>query len=404
MNEVTFSMVASSISENPSNILTEKKGIKLLKSAVLYGANSSGKSNLLEAIRFMRFFVINSSKDSQIGEEVPVDPFKLSETTETEPSSFEMTFIKDDIVFRYGFSVNRSEIIQEWLFYRPDVKETELFYRDRNEIKTHPSRFKEGKDARIRENALLLSTIAQYLDGTISTKVILWFQKLVVMSRLDDKHYMGFSIYKLTDDKHKQKVISLLKSVDLHIDSLQPKVSELTSDDKKKYLGSKVYDLDVGRKKYDKEGNAVDTIYWSSLQESEGTQKVIGLSGPIFDALENNLVLIIDEFDTRLHPLMTRSLISIFNSKKTNPGKSQFIFATHDTNILSKELFRRDQIWFTEKDRMESTDLYSLIEYRFDDEKKVRKDADFEKCYIAGKYGAIPYINIESLKEFLSQE
>ncbi|MGE4170784.1 MAG: ATP/GTP-binding protein [Candidatus Margulisiibacteriota bacterium] len=416
-NEVVLSMVPAAITENEDNLLTEKKGLKLLKSAVIYGANSSGKSNLFKALKFMRGFVINSSKDTQAGEPIPIEPFKLVASTEDEPSSFEIVFIQDDILFRYGFSVNPKQVTAEWLFYKPNTREIELFNRENHTINIHPTLFKEGqglnnKDSekpRTRDNALFLSVVAQF-DGELSKKVIAWFRNLRIISGLNDNNYMDFSVERLKDSiPNREKTVALLKSVGLNIDALR--VVSLPEDIKtailekmppfiKKVTGTE--QLFVQKKKYNDQGIENGSVIWSISQESEGTQKLIGLSGPIFDTLENNRVLVIDEFDTRLHPLMTKALISLFHSSKANPDKAQFVFSTHDTNLLSGELFRRDQIWFTEKDPVDSTDLYSLVAYKLDDNQKVRKDADYKKNYIAGRYGAIPYINIESLKRLLS--
>jgi hypothetical protein len=120
--------------------------------------------------------------------------------------------------------------------------------------------------------------------------------------------------------------------------------------------------------------------------ESEGTQKLFAMAGPLVDTLENGRILVIDELDARLHPLITREIISLFNSNQTNPHNAQLIFMTHDTNILSHKFFRRDQIWFAEKDKFGATHLYSLAEY------KIRNDASFENDYIQGRYGAVPFI------------
>ncbi len=414
-NEVVLSMVASSITENETNCFRQGETLTLLKSAAIYGANSSGKSNLIKALGFMRQFVIDSSKEGQAGDLISVDPFRLSQETEEEPSSFEVTFVQQGIPFRYGFSANRSHITEEWLFYTPAVKEIALFERYANKIKIHPKKFKEGQylnnedheTSRTRNNALFLSVVAQF-DGEISKQVIEWFRMLAIISGSDDHVYRKFSGKKLLNEIHNKKVVNLLKSVGLNIESLTYEfILDIPPDNLKKLLKAEtkfVTDkLFVGKKKYDSYGQEGGLVSWDVARESKGTQKIINLSGPLFDVLENSRILIVDEFDARLHPLMTKALISLFHSPETNPGKAQFIFATHDTNLLSSELFRRDQIWFTEKDQSDSTDLYSLAEYKLEGNQSVRKDASYEKNYIAGKYGAIPYINIENLKRLLAQ-
>jgi len=146
--------------------------------------------------------------------------------------------------------------------------------------------------------------------------------------------------------------------------------------------------------KYDSQGLIIDSVAFDKdRSESEGTKKIIDLTGPIFDSLLTGKMLIIDELDAKLHPLLTIQLVNLFNKKETNPKNSQLLFATHDTNLLNADLFRRDQIWFTEKDEFEQTDLYNLVEFKLPDGTKVRNDSNLEKNYIRGRYGAIPYIN-----------
>jgi len=131
------------------------------------------------------------------------------------------------------------------------------------------------------------------------------------------------------------------------------------------------------------------------MQESEGTKKIIDLAGPVFDTLIAGKILMVDELDAKLHPLLTREIVSLFNNSGTNPNHAQLLFATHDTNLLSADLFRRDQIWFTEKDEFEQTDLYNLVEFKLPDGTKVRNDSNLEKNYIRGRYGAIPFITAQ---------
>ena len=147
--------------------------------------------------------------------------------------------------------------------------------------------------------------------------------------------------------------------------------------------------------KFDNKGKYISPeLFDLNKHESEGTQKVFEIAGVLVDTLKNAEILIIDEFDARLHPLISRTIVDLFNSNETNPNNAQLIFMTHDTNLLNNKLFRRDQIWFAEKNRYAVTDLYSLAEY------KIRNDASFEKDYIKGRYGAVPYIgNLSHLIE-----
>lgn len=187
--------------------------------------------------------------------------------------------------------------------------------------------------------------------------------------------------------------------MDLGIDDIQIEEFKLTDDSLPKNMPDDLrtailkntitdkFAVKTIHKKFDKEGKQTALeIFDIDSHESEGTKKLFSLAGPLMDTLKNGRILFIDEFDARLHPLITYEIIRLFNSNKTNPKNAQIIFATHDTNLLSNKLFRRDQIWFAEKDKGGATHLYSLAEY------KVRNDASFENDYIQGKYGAIPFI------------
>jgi AAA15 family ATPase/GTPase len=201
------------------------------------------------------------------------------------------------------------------------------------------------------------------------------------------------------DDENKDEILQLLKKLDFGFSDVKVEQSEVTVDslpselpDEIKSLiltngGAKITSVQTMHLKFDGKGNSVSTeLFNLDDQESEGTQKVFALAGPLVDTLKDGKVLIIDEFDARIHPLISRAIVELFNSNETNPNNAQLIFMTHDTNLLSNKLFRRDQIWFAEKNRYGATDLYSLAEY------KVRNDASFESDYIKGRYGAIPYI------------
>lgn len=409
---ISFSMVSSAISEHSgSNVFTFSK-LTLLKSSVIYGANASGKSNLIKAMNFMKWFVFNSSKETQVTESIRVKNFRLSSETEKEPSFFEITFICNQKKFRYGFEVNKNRVCSEWLFFVPTRQEAKLFTREGNKITISKKYFTEGKDleAKTRANALFLSVVAQF-NGEIATQIMEWFSEFNTISGLDDSSYMGFTITQLEDEKFKERFLQCLKVADFDIDDVdvettRVKIPELP-EGLKLALSSKGAELEEieritmssHHRRYDK-NKKVLSIERFDLEndESEGTKKFFGLLGPILDTLDNGAILVIDELDARLHPSITRFVVELFHSKQTNPLNAQLIFATHDTNLLTNKLFRRDQIWFTEKDKYGATDLYSLIEYKSVVNSKVRKDASFEKDYIAGKYGAVPFIgNFELL-------
>jgi uncharacterized protein len=413
---VTFSMVASADKEYiDTNVIEVDKKLNLLKSCVIYGANASGKSNLFKAMRFMRYFVLSSSRESLSADEIDVEKFRLSTETENEPSTFEIIFMVEGIRYRYGFQVDNERVHNEWLFYVPTIREATLFIREQGHTKIG-SNFKEGKglEDKTRDNALFLSVVDQF-NGEIAHKLIEWFKDFTIFSALEDYGRTAFSISKLDDEKFKDFTVRLLKIADTGIKDLQIKSSpidvdkflndipdELVQNFKKKFSlklkGSKEIELISVHQKYDKNKNPVSEEHFLfPSNESAGTIALFSFSEPLYFTLLENKVLVIDELSSKLHPLLTEVLIKIFheyNSCQDENQKSnaQLIFASHDTNMLTNQLFRRDQIWFTQKDEYGVTDLYSLDEYR------VRKDASFNKDYTMGKYGAIPLIrNTNSL-------
>lgn len=405
----TLTMVASTLKElKQNNTCSVSNNINLLRSAVIYGANASGKSNFIKAILFMKNFVINSSKETQALENIPITCFQLSSETENKPSLFEITFIHNNIKYRYGFEADQFKIHNEWLFYAPKRKEAKLFSRENDKIELG-SYFKEGKglESKTRSNALFLSVTAQF-NGEISTNIFNWFRNFNIISGINDSGYLGFTIKQIENPSFKEKILEFMKIADLGIDGLHVKETELEEDDipphvkhvliknmadaqkelsiKNQKFKTVSNDLFTLHKKFDKSKKKLEMVPFPLSVESQGTQKIFALTGPIIDTLEGGKILIIDELDARLHPLITRFITQLFNSPERNKKNAQIIFATHDTNLLNSRFFRRDQIWFFEKDKYGSTEMYSLSDF------KVRPDVIYNKDYILGKYGAIPFL------------
>lgn len=410
---VTLSMVASSITEedkelNENNVFPINDKLSLLKSAAIYGANASGKSNLVAAINFMKWFVLNSSKETQVSDAIDIEAFRLSTETEKEPSFFEIVFLLEDKTFRYGFEVNVREVVSEWLFQADDREEKMLFERDFDNYILDDFPEGQGISDKTRSNALFLSVVAQF-NGKNSGKILLWFSKtLQLISGLQDTQYRKETLDSFDNAGQRHDIIEFIKKLDLGIlDIVRINTSVVfsLSDYTAKYGGSysslypnseiktTVYTF---HPKYDADGNQTSMeLFDIEKHESEGTKKLFALAGILLDTLRTGKILLIDELDARLHPLITRELICLFNSNETNPHNAQLIFTTHDTNLLSSKTFRKDQIWFTEKDNKGATELYSLVEY------KVGKNASFERDYMIGKYGAIPFIG--NFKELIGE-
>ncbi len=416
-DKAVLSLIASNYDketrENENIVAIEKFRHRLLKSAVIYGANASGKSKLLEAFAFMRHLVITSSKESQKGETIEVEPFKLSTQMENEPSEFEIIFVHQEVLYRYGFEVTTDQIVSEWLYFKPKTKEIELFYREGNHFTIH-ERFSKGKtivkEELVRDNALLLSVAAQFNENT-AIDVLDWFKRLKTLSGLNERDYQGFTMVRTEEPHAKIKILELLKAADLGIQDielqkldihslpkgmpkeLRDKIIKEVSEEKKEFFS----DVLTKHYKYNEELNSVGYTSLSLIEdESSGTRKFFALAGPILHVLENGFTLVVDELDSKLHPNLVCKIVSLFNSKEFNKKNAQLIFNTHDTNLLNSGLFRRDQIWFTSKNKYGEAKLYSLANFKSD---KVRKNDSFEENYIKGKYGAVPFLGFfENLK------
>jgi len=411
-DEAVLSMLAAKIRSRDKSLdnrttFNAFPDIKLLKSSVLYGANGSGKSNIFHAIKFMKQMVINSSKESQSDEDIPVTPFRLNPKYETMPSSFEMIFIIKGCMYEYTFSADSKKIVSETLSKKQKGEaEVVLFSRNLKGIEVH-KHFEEGAglEKRTRKNALFLSVCANF-DGAISKAVVRWFRKIRIIEGINDFGYLPFTIKMLEDENKRNRVKSIVDLFDLDIvnitkamsDSFVGKQSEIVNalmdtlrkDDRFKALNvpdRMALGVTTTHNRFDDEGRFVDTINFElESNESEGTKKLIALSGPLLDVFDNAYVLFIDEFDARLHPLITKKIIDMFNSEDLNKNNAQIIVATHDTNLLDKDSLRRDQIWFSERDSLGGSHLKQLVEYR------VRNDASYRKGYFEGDYGAIPMI------------
>ena len=366
---------------------TKRPRHELLKSAVIYGANASGKSNLLLAMRFAVSFVRESVQGIQPGAKLLVFPFKFSNETQKKPSSFEFRFHLSGSDYRYGFEVSNEKVEAEWL-YRG---ERMLFERDGSSIEIS-AKFPGGKDliSKTRDNALFLSACAQF-NEPISTKVINdFFNRFDVISGVQDVAYRNFVLEWIEQPDHLMCMVDLLKMAGSDIHDIKVREVDIPQQ-VREFLPPQLQNAPDKAKQITTSHHVGDESYELDFQmESEGTRKLFHMAGPLFNTLANGSILVIDELDARLHPLLVKRLVEMFHCDNNN--NAQLIFATHDTNLLSNQLFRRDQIWFTEKNFEEATELYSLAEYKMDDGKKVRQDASYEKEYIRGRYGAIPFL------------
>ncbi len=402
--KTTLSLAATSIKEHIDTNIFSAERIDLLKGAVIYGANASGKSNFLRAMSTMRRLVLQSFDQSST-DELDVTSFLLSTETEKAPSFFEAIFIIENVRYRYGFEVNNKQVHAEWLFEAPKNAEKPMFLREYDGIEVMKN-FPEGKDLeeRTRDNALFLA-VADQFNGKIAKKIMHWFNNFITISGLTHEGYKGVTFGMLEDKQTSSKLLDFYKKLDMGFDDISINKKpfdprELPKDMPDNLIKQLVTDLEGAfridiktiHKKYNSKGKAVDQVEFDMRsQESSGTNKIFNISGPVFDVLNDGGVLVVDELDASLHPLLTLAVTRLFNSVQYNPNNAQLIFATHDTNLLYYGNYRRDQIYFVEKDQYGASDMYSLVEYK-EEGKTIRKDRSFEKDYIEGRYGAIPFI------------
>lgn len=392
-DEVLFSAVAGKDTTNRDKI-EEVAGVEVLKAAVIYGANGSGKSNFIDAISFVKNLVINSI-NHQPGQGVRQTPHKLA-GFETE-STYKIQFVTDGVRYAFGFTLQNTLVTEEYLYYFPNGRQTKVFERS-NEKFTAGSKFRSKfnscKDV-LKPNRLLLSCAANFSAVEEVAAAYRFFNdELVIYSTENQTNWMNYSLYEINNNEGiKSTLLHFLSALGTGIKDIQVTIDEkeleitnlppFLSDDFKKMLLQEKYDMISAKVVY--EDFETDLMF----EESTGTKKLIGMLCPIIDIMYNGKVLVCDELESSLHEALVFELVKQF-VKASSQKPAQMIFSTHETGLLSLDLFRRDQIWFTEMKQDRSTDLFSLAEI-----KNVRKEDNFGKGYIAGKYGAIPMLNLD---------
>ena len=384
--ERNFSMAASSISEHKESIIIRANG-KFLRSAVLYGANSSGKTNFISALSRMRNVILSSVRLNE-RDKLQYSPFLLSDSPGGEPTRFEMEFmIDEETSFRYGFSYTETKIIEEWLFSQVKNRtEIPLFIRDEEGIAVSDS-FPEGvgKEELTNDNRLFLSLVAQ-LNGKTAQKVIEWFQNYEVISGLDQHDYLDDSLKMIQNESIGYKeALSLFRNMKLGFQNIfvEENAQRKTSQ----------YAIKTTHNKYGNNGEVVGVVVFDKEeQESAGSNKIIDLSGPLFTTLINGGLMVVDELDAKLHPKLLRYVISLFKNKNVNKKGAQLLFTSHDMTTMKNTVFRRDEIWFAAENERHESEIYSLYEIRRENNERVNSTAAYDKQYLEGRYGADPYL------------
>ena len=366
--------------------------MSLLKTAAIYGANAAGKSNFIKALKAMQEIVVHSATQYQRGVTLPVKPFIFDALSKDEPTEFEVHFIADNIRYQYGFSATQERIVEEWLIAYPKGRPQNWFARVLNKETIAPSyewQFgekligqKQLWQESTRDNALFLST-AVHLNSEQLNPVYDWFDKILRITDVGGWN-AETTINMCKDNTYKKDILQFLQTADMDIEDIEIEDKKNDKSIENASWHSYFNQHKVGVKMWHKD-NSGNKVALDLKEESDGTQKLFAFIGPWLDSLENGHVLLIDELHDNFHPLMVKFLVGLFHSKITNKSNAQLIFTTHETSILSQDVFRRDQIWFCEK-KDKATELYSLVEF-----KPKKGVTDLEKAYLSGRYGALPY-------------
>ena len=387
--KVTFSMIANSNKELNDNYV-EIGGNKVLKSAAIYGANASGKSNLFKILTLV-VLMLRSSNSVDINAKLPLIPFKLDKGSVNKPSEFEIKFILDETRYVYGFIADKDKIYDEYLYYYPNGRETKIF--DRTNINEYSYKQKDEKilreiETKNAQNKFFLATATNWNFDKTKAAYNFLTNGIGTCNNLEILKNMAYKMYETNPDYLKDFAIDFLQKADFNIEDYQisqidvpgefltaiPEFITKTLPDK-----PKAYQVLFKHKNSDN--------YLSIDEESLGTQMIFAFIPFLADSLKNKKVLIIDELDKSLHSFLVQYIVEIFNDAEINKNGSQLIFNTHDTNLLDLNILRRDQIWFTEKNsETGESDLYSLSDF------SVRKQENVEKGYMLGRYGAVPFI------------
>ena len=387
-NENCLDMEATSLKEHEYNVAKTENG-EYLKVSAIYGANASGKTNVLQAFDYMKKRILvsdDSKKNSPIDEE-NIYSFMIN----NDPIALEVEILaKNNKIYKYGFEVLKDTIISEWLFEKRVNKFYAIFERENNNVSMKPNKISDLVN--IDERTLFLNIYSKIDRNNVDfSNVYDWFVNSMYLD-LGNPNFERFinnrvSLKILSDENYKKELLKFIKTFDSGIEGIK------TTPDSIEAVKSNngIIDIEVLHRGENGELKALPFYL-----ESNGTRKMFHLFDFFIDALKNGMVLFVDELDAKLHPLLTRYIINLFHNSKTNIGNGQLIYSTHDTVNLNKETFRRDEIWFAEKDKDGISEIYALSDYILEDDKnagkKVRNDATYNKDYLTGRYGAIPVL------------
>jgi hypothetical protein len=395
--EQELSLIAGPFTDLP-DVVRHPAGLKegVLPGAAIYGANASGKTNVIQAMGFMASAVSFSHRDWTPDGPIPRQPFIANEESKREPSEVEADFLLAGVRHRYGFRVDSQAVLEEWLYVYPKGKKQTWFHRKWGNPIVFSNKM-PGENRVIenltRQNSLFLSAAAQNAHEALMP-VFIWLSGLLFVIG-DRSKYRRHTARLCSQLDYRNEIARLVSVADLGIAEMS--VEDTKFPDKAKEIVEAAATLLPPQDKaaWPETLQVIRLLHrlgdtavpFKMDQESDGTLAYLALLGPAVDAIKKGTPLLIDELDASLHPLLAIQLLRLFNTPSSNPKGAQLIFNTHDTNLLSGGVLRRDQIWFTEKGNDATSHLYPLSDF------KPRREENLQNGYLQGRYGAIPFIN-----------
>jgi len=391
-------MVASKDKSHQKELYDHKK-INILREAVLYGANASGKTTLIEAVNYLKWLVVHSGR-LQEGDEFPRPYHKLSKD---EPTSFDVQFVVEGIRYAYGFSITDEQVREEYLYHYPSGRQAKIFERKSEQFFFGTDYKKELKEisTKSKKNKLFINTAEAWSNLPEIINPFSFFKNNLMIHLIRPDNWFEYSARQINKDMQmKRLLIEFFQKIDIPVIDIKVKIEEdAPLPEKFSGLMNQLKLLSDGINSTMIEVKFIYKDFELNYdEESLGTQKLFKLLCPFIDVLVNGKVLFYDELENSLHPVIVQELVKVFKEWEDDT-KAQLIFTTHDTSLLNLDLFRRDQIWFAERNPDScSTEYYSLIEL-----KNVRKDENIRKGFVTGRYSSVP-LNGKSLVELLSDE
>lgn len=383
-DQITFDMQAAAISEHTDRIIKDSDEQLFLPVSAIYGPNGGGKSNVLEALQTLGTMVlrpVHATKQNRTTDykfnRYPVKPFIFSEEGKNNPTEFEIFFRTEIAEYRYVLHTREDVVVYECLdrVKMETGRKSALFQRKGEEISLRGVLAKLKISEGLSKNLPLLSYLGiTYMNNEVIRDAINWFE-----SDIDFLNY-GNPLEELrtaiaSSDEIKKLVLNMIMEMDLDIENFR--VEEHENNQIEIFTQHNV------------DGYKAELTL---SEESSGTKKLFGLLPFIAKSLVSGTTLVIDELDAKIHPVLLRYVIMLFNNMETNRHGAQLIFTSHDLSTMNSEVFRRDEIWFVAKGNNQNSKLYSLVEFKTGNGEVVRKDAKYDKQYLEGKYGADPYL------------